>query len=564
MEGHEKVKLDILFSAAYYLLKSGLPNDCFHELVAVCVKNGAVIQFCREYCNAIVSEVASAVDKCFNKELEQDIGSISFYGLVFVRCGAFDDAVYITYVKNNHLVAKYLVSFKKDMPCTCFDVLTSKLQRLGLTDPYKKFAAATVDSDCFHSEEIGMLVSSKAGTTGGVLTFGCVIYKLESVLGRALQKSMQDDPQVAIIVNLCNMLKNLALADDLNLGDMMFVQKCDALSNTFFNYKTLVTIHDHWFDIVTKLDKILADSLVEDDQQVISVILATLKSTSFIVNLAFYIELFYCIHRVTDKILTQSMPVYQIMNELEGTSDTIRHYTSTGGSRVEEVLDTLQQDVGKYKGVAINCDLNHELFLSTMQRACCLASDIIDETICRTSGVIRQFSILDPKLWPLDKCDLDGYGFEAIKSFARRYRESLLEKVDIFQEWGSYKRTVQNSFTSELQNDFNHLATRVVSSYKSMYPGIGALLNVAVLLCPASETAQLNAQLLSLNDCSEEMKNTLINGQPPSEWNASPSMSMFLRDYQTQGGLLSEEELREAELPLSIIKHLFSCNGADK
>ncbi|XP_064459884.1 uncharacterized protein LOC135370126 [Ornithodoros turicata] len=563
METSEKVKLDVLFTAVYSLLKSGLSHEFLHDLVAVCVKNNDVIQFCREHCGVIVSEVSSAVEKSINKELQQDLCTTGLYGLVFVRCGAFDDAVYITYVKNNQLIVKYLLSFKKDMPSPCFEALTSKLEKLGLTNPYEKFVSATVDRDCFHSDEINTIVQNRAGH--GVLTFASVIYKLESVLGRDLQRSMQDDPQVAIIVNLCNMLKNLALADDLNLGDMMFVQKCDALSNAFFNYRTLVTIHEHWFEIVTKLDRILVDSLVEDDQQVISVILATLKSTSFIVNLSFYIELFYCLHRLSEKILSHNMPIYQIINELEGTSDTIRHYTSTGGSKVDDVLNVLQSDVGKYKGVVINCDLDQDLFLSTMQRVCGFVSDIIDDVVRKTSGIIRQFSALDPKLWPTDKCDLEGFGYDAMKSFSKKYGESRLKNVDIFQEWGSYKRTVQNSLSADLQNNFNNLAAKVISSYKSMYPGIGTLLSMAVLLCPASETVQLNTQLISLNDFSEELKTILVNGPPTAEWKSLNSIVTLLQDYQARTSVkFSEEDLRGVEFSLEELKRLFGNSSVEK
>ncbi|KAH8020043.1 hypothetical protein HPB51_023926 [Rhipicephalus microplus] len=367
---------------------------------------------------------------------------------------------------------------------------------------------------------------------------------------------MLDDPQVAIIANLCNMLKNLALADDLNLGDAMF-QGPESSTSTFFNYKTLVTLHNHWLDIVTKLNKVLVDSLVEDDRQVISFILATLKSTTFIVNLAFYIELFRSLHEWTSRVVALGIPAYQVLNELQGASSTLRHHTSTGGVRVEELLEELRQSCGRYRGVDISCDLDEALFTATMNKVCSLMAEILDDIVRQTTPSISKFSILDPKVWPVDSCQLDDFGFDSIKVLAREYRYSLLDSVDVFQEWGSYKRTVHNSFVTQLRDNFDALAVRMVSSFKSLYPGMVTLLSAVTLLCPASKVLQNCTQLLLEGEQSEDVRNIQINGPPVESWSAAAALSYLLQDHCVQQTAQFSDKVCDIVLPLEAVRSLF-------
>ncbi|XP_075527159.1 uncharacterized protein LOC142559450 [Dermacentor variabilis] len=550
-----KVNLTCLFQCTYQVLKANSSASDLPVVMGLNKQPQDVVAFCQENAYGIVSEIGAAIDKCLLQALGKDINAAGLYGLAFVRCGEFEDAAFITFVKNNQLVIKYLVSFKLGMASSFADVLNMKLHKLGVSDSCR-LVAATVDRDCFHMEEIEALLSAKKDRTNALLEFHCVIYKLESVLGHALQKSMLDDPQVAIIANLCNMLKNLALADDLNLGDAMF-QGPESSTSTFFNYKTLVTLHNHWLDIVTKLNKVLVDSLVEDDRQVISFILATLKSTTFIVNLVFYIELFRSLHEWTSRVVVLGIPAYQVLNELQGASSTLRHHTATGGVRVEELLEELRQSCGRYRGVDISCDLDEALFTATMNKVCSLMAEILDDIVRQTSPSISKFSILDPKVWPVDSCQLDDFGFDSIKALAREYRYSLLDNVDVFQEWGSYKRTVHNSFVTQLRDNFDALAVRMVSSFKSLYPGIVTLLSAATLLCPASNVLQKCTQLLLEGEQSEEVRNIQINGPPVGSWSAAAALSFLLQERCVEQTAQFSDKACDLVLPLEAVRSLF-------
>lgn len=550
-----KVNLTCLFQCAYQVLKANSPASDLPMVVGLNKQHEDIVAFCQENAYTIVSEIGAAIDKCLLQALGQDINAAGLYGLAFVRCGELEDAAFITFVKSNQLVIRYLASFKQGMASSFADVLNVKMQKLGVSESCR-LVAATVDRDCFHMEEIEAVLSTKKDRTSALLEFHCVIYKLESVLGRALQKSMLDDPQVAIIANLCNMLKNLALADDLNLGDAMF-QGPESSTSTFFNYKTLVTLHNHWLDIVTKLNKVLVDSLVEDDRQVISFILATLKSTTFIVNLAFYIELFRSLHEWTSRVVALGIPAYQVLNELQGASSTLRHHTATGGVRVEELLEELRQSCGRYRGVDISCDLDEALFTATMNKVCSLMAEILDGIVHQTSPSISKFSILDPKVWPVDTCQLDDFGFDSIKALAREYRHSLLDSVDVFQEWGSYKRTVQNSFVTQLRDNFDALAVRMVSSFRSLYPGIVTLLSAVTLLCPASKTLQKSTQQLLEGEQSEEVRNIQINGPPVGSWSAAAAITLLLQEHCIEQTTQFVDRSCDLMLPLEVVRRIF-------
>lgn len=550
-----KVNLTCLFQCAYQVLKANSPASDLPMVVGLNKQHEDIVAFCQENAYTIVSEIGAAIDKCLLQALGQDINAAGLYGLAFVRCGELEDAAFITFVKSNQLVIRYLASFKQGMASSFADVLNVKMQKLGVSESCR-LVAATVDRDCFHMEEIEAVLSTKKDRTSALLEFHCVIYKLESVLGRALQKSMLDDPQVAIIANLCNMLKNLALADDLNLGDAMF-QGPESSTSTFFNYKTLVTLHNHWLDIVTKLNKVLVDSLVEDDRQVISFILATLKSTTFIVNLAFYIELFRSLHEWTSRVVALGIPAYQVLNELQGASSTLRHHTATGGVRVEELLEELRQSCGRYRGVDISCDLDEALFTATMNKVCSLMAEILDGIVHQTSPSISKFSILDPKVWPVDTCQLDDFGFDSIKALAREYRHSLLDSVDVFQEWGSYKRTVQNSFVTQLRDNFDALAVRMVSSFRSLYPGIVTLLSAVTLLCPASKALQKSTQQLLEGEQSEEVRNIQINGPPVGSWSAAAAITLLLQEHCIEQTTQFVDRSCDLMLPLEVVRRIF-------
>lgn len=550
-----KVNLTCLFQCAYQVLKANSPASDLPMVVGLNKQHEDIVAFCQENAYTIVSEIGAAIDKCLLQALGQDINAAGLYGLAFVRCGELEDAAFITFVKSNQLVIRYLASFKQGMASSFADVLNIKMQKLGVSESCR-LVAATVDRDCFHMEEIEAVLSTKKDRTSALLEFHCVIYKLESVLGRALQKSMLDDPQVAIIANLCNMLKNLALADDLNLGDAMF-QGPESSTSTFFNYKTLVTLHNHWLDIVTKLNKVLVDSLVEDDRQVISFILATLKSTTFIVNLAFYIELFRSLHEWTSRVVALGIPAYQVLNELQGASSTLRHHTATGGVRVEELLEELRQSCGRYRGVDISCDLDEALFTATMNKVCSLMAEILDGIVHQTSPSISKFSILDPKVWPVDTCQLDDFGFDSIKALAREYRHSLLDSVDVFQEWGSYKRTVQNSFVTQLRDNFDALAVRMVSSFRSLYPGIVTLLSAVTLLCPASKALQKSTQQLLEGEQSEEVRNIQINGPPVGSWSAAAAITLLLQEHCIEQTTQFVDRSCDLMLPLEVVRRIF-------
>lgn len=550
-----KVNLTCLFQCAYQVLKANSPASDLPMVVGLNKQHDDIVAFCQENAYTIVSEMGAAIDKCLQQALGQDINAAGLYGLAFVRCGELEDAAFITFVKSNQLVIRYFASFKQGMASSFADVLNAKMQKLGVSESCR-LVAATVDRDCFHVEEIEAVLSAKKDRTSALLEFHCVIYKLESVLGRALQKSMLDDPQVAIIANLCNMLKNLALADDLNLGDAMF-QGPESSTSTFFNYKTLVTLHNHWLDIVTKLNKVLVDSLVEDDRQVISFILATLKSTTFIVNLAFYIELFRSLHEWTSRVVALGIPAYQVLNELQGASSTLRHHTATGGVRVEELLEELRQSCGRYRGVDINCDLDEALFTATMNKVCSLMAEILDGIVRQTSPSISKFSILDPKVWPVDTCQLDDFGFDSIKALAREYRHSLLDSVDVFQEWGSYKRTVQNSFVTQLRDNFDALAVRMVSSFRSLYPGIVTLLSAVTLLCPASKALHKSTQQLLEGDQSEEVRNIQINGPPVGSWSAAAAINLLLQEHCIEQTTQFVDRSCDLMLPLEVVRRIF-------
>lgn len=550
-----KVNLTCLFQCAYQVLKANSPASDLPMVVGLNKQHEDIVAFCQENAYTIVSEMGAAIDKCLQQALGQDINAAGLYGLAFVRCGELEDAAFITFVKSNQLVIRYFASFKQGMASSFADVLNAKMQKLGVSESCR-LVAATVDRDCFHVEEIEAVLSAKKDRTSALLEFHCVIYKLESVLGRALQKSMLDDPQVAIIANLCNMLKNLALADDLNLGDAMF-QGPESSTSTFFNYKTLVTLHNHWLDIVTKLNKVLVDSLVEDDRQVISFILATLKSTTFIVNLAFYIELFRSLHEWTSRVVALGIPAYQVLNELQGASSTLRHHTATGGVRVEELLEELRQSCGRYRGVDINCDLDEALFTATMNKVCSLMAEILDGIVRQTSPSISKFSILDPKVWPVDTCQLDDFGFDSIKALAREYRHSLLDSVDVFQEWGSYKRTVQNSFVTQLRDNFDALAVRMVSSFRSLYPGIVTLLSAVTLLCPASKALQKSTQQLLEGEQSEEVRNIQINGPPVGSWSAAAAITLLLQEHCIEQTTQFVDRSCDLMLPLEVVRRIF-------
>lgn len=550
-----KVNLTCLFQCAYQVLKANSPASDLPMVVGLNKQHEDIVAFCQENAYTIVSEIGAAIDKCLLQALGQDINAAGLYGLAFVRCGELEDAAFITFVKSNQLVIRYLASFKQGMASSFADVLNVKMQKLGVSESCR-LVAATVDRDCFHMEEIEAVLSTKKDRTSALLEFHCVIYKLESVLGCALQKSMLDDPQVAIIANLCNMLKNLALADDLNLGDAMF-QGPESSTSTFFNYKTLVTLHNHWLDIVTKLNKVLVDSLVEDDRQVISFILATLKSTTFIVNLAFYIELFRSLHEWTSRVVALGIPAYQVLNELQGASSTLRHHTATGGVRVEELLEELRQSCGRYRGVDISCDLDEALFTATMNKVCSLMAEILDGIVHQTSPSISKFSILDPKVWPVDTCQLDDFGFDSIKALAREYRHSLLDSVDVFQEWGSYKRTVQNSFVTQLRDNFDALAVRMVSSFRSLYPGIVTLLSAVTLLCPASKALQKSTQQLLEGEQSEEVRNIQINGPPVGSWSAAAAITLLLQEHCIEQTTQFGDRSCDLMLPLEVVRRIF-------
>ncbi|XP_029836598.2 uncharacterized protein LOC8037310 [Ixodes scapularis] len=553
---HPKVNLSNLLRCVYEVLKTNKSASELPEMVALRNEHDQVISFCQEnFCN-IVLDGAVLFDRYLTRELGKDIRAAYYYGLVFVRCRDFEDAVYVTFIKNNQLMIRYLVSYKRGLPCTFADVLNNKLEKLSIIDSCK-LVSVTVDRDCFHCNEIDAILHSKKDRVNDFLEFHCVIYKLESMLGYALQKSMVDDPHVSIIANLCNMLKNLALADDLNLGDVMF-HGSECSTYTFFNYKTLDTIHNHWLDIVTKLNKILVDSLVEDDRQVISFILETLKSTTFIVNLAFYLELFRCLHDWTRKVVNLGIPTYQVINELEGVSCTIRHHTSTGGSKVEEVREELQLDIGRYKGVPIKCDLDEAVLVSTMERVCGLMSDILDDIVQRSSRTIKTLSILDSKTWPVDTCDLDAFGFDSVKMLAREYQHSLLENIDVFQEWGSYKRTVLNSFVRDLRENFDAIAPRMVSSFRGLYPGIVTLLSSVSLLCPASKVLQAQSQSLLEGDQTEELMTIRVNGPPPGSLSVAAVGLDLLEEHGIERKAGVSDSSADCLLPLDVVRKIFN------
>lgn len=550
-----KVNLNCLLGCVYQVLRSNAPVSDLPHAMELKKQHEDVVSFCRENLYAITLKAAITFDSCLDQELGKDLSAAGVYGLVFVRCAEFEDAAFVTFVKNNHLITRYLISFKQGMSRSFSDILNKKLRKLNLVDSCK-LLSATVDSACFHRKEIGALLSSKKDGNNKIFEFPCVLFNLECALGHVLQKQMLDDPHVAILANLCNMLKNLDLADDLNLGPSMF-QGLEPSASTFLTYRVLSTIYSHWLDIITKLNKVLADSFVEDDCQVIAFILAALKSSSFIVNLAFYLELFSCLNEWTKKIVNLAVPAYQVINELEGISCTIRHYTSTGGLKVEQVLEELMADTGKYKGVSINHDLDEAVFKATMQKVCNLVSDAVDDIVRRTTVNIRKFSILDPKTWPVNTRDLDNFGFECIKALTRDYRCSLLESADLFQEWGSYKRTVQNSFEADLKEDFNSLAVKMVTSYRSLYPGIVALLSAVTLLCPASRSLQENVQLLLEGDQSEEMRNIRINGPQVGSWSPAAASAILSQEHRTEPSTRFSDKVPDFTVSLEAIQKIF-------
>lgn len=184
-------------------------------------------------------------------------------------------------------------------------------------------------------------------------------------------------------------------------------------------------------------------------------------------------------------------------------------------------------------------------------------AEILDGIVRQTSPSISKFSILDPKVWPVDTCQLDDFGFDSIKALAREYRHSLLDSVDVFQEWGSYKRTVQNSFVTQLRDNFDALAVRMVSSFRSLYPGIVTLLSAVTLLCPASKALHKSTQQLLEGEQSEEVRNIQINGPPVGSWSAAAAINLLLQEHCIEQTTQFVDRSCDLMLPLEVVRRIF-------